>query len=308
MRILIELPSWLGDSVMTTPAIENLVIFFKNPDISLLGSVASIGVFRNHPNVTKLYISDKNYLNLYKTIREIGKVDIFISFRGSFRSKFAKFFVSSKSKYQFDKNVFNNGHQVEKYNNFLNHSFQINTKVSNLKVHVKNNNKIINKKKLLGISPGASYGSSKRWYPKEFAKVAIDLSNQYDIIILGGNEEKSMAEDIEEYLIKKGVYNYQNLVSKTSISDLISKIENLDLFITGDSGPMHLAAAFQVPTIAVFGPTNDKETSQWMNKKSVIVKKNLKCQPCMKRKCPLKHHNCMKKVKAKDVLVEVQKI
>jgi len=307
MRILIELPSWLGDSVMTTPAIENLVIFFKNPDISLLGSVTSIEIFRNHPNVTKLYILDKNYVNLYKTIREIGEVDIFISFRGSFRSKIAKFFVLSKSKYQFDKNVFVNGHQVEKYNNFLNHSLQINTNVSNLKVHVKNKNKIINKKKLLGINPGASYGSSKRWYPKEFARVAIDLSNQYDIIIFGGNEEKSMAEDIEKYLIKKGVYNYQNLASKTSISELISKIEDLDLFITGDSGPMHLAAAFQVPTIAIFGPTNDKETSQWMNKQNVIVKKNLECQPCMKRTCPLKHHNCMKKIQAKDILVEVQK-
>jgi len=307
MRILIELPSWLGDSVMVTPAVENLANFFNNPDIRILGSIVSIEVLKNHPKVTKSYVVDKNYLNLYKTIKEIGGVDIYISFRSSFRSKFVKFFISSKSKYQFDKNLFKKGHQVEKYNNFLNHSFQINTNASNLKVHFKNKNKVKNKNKLLGVNPGASYGSSKRWYPKEFAKVAADLSHQYDIIIFGGSKEKSFAADIEKYLIENGVYNYENLAAKTSITELISKISNLDLFITGDSGPMHLAAAFQVPTIAIFGPTNDKETSQWMNQKSVIVKKNLECQPCMKRKCPLRHHNCMKKVQAKDVLIQVQK-
>ena len=74
------------------------------------------------------------------------------------------------------------------------------------------------------------------------------------------------------------------------------------MFITGDSGPMHLASAFQVPTVAIFGPTQDTETSQWMNDKSTIVKKNLDCQPCMMRSCPLKHHNCMKYIKSVDVL------
>jgi heptosyltransferase-2 len=98
------------------------------------------------------------------------------------------------------------------------------------------------------------------------------------------------------------VTNYQNLAGRTTITELIDRISSLDLFITGDSGPMHVAAAFQVPTVAIFGPTKDKETSQWRNEKSIIVKKNLECQPCMKRICPLKHHNCMKLIKAVDVL------
>ena len=81
-----------------------------------------------------------------------------------------------------------------------------------------------------------------------------------------------------------------------------------DLLITGDSGPMHVAAAFQVPTVTIFGPTNDKETSQWMNIKSMIVKKNLDCQPCMERSCPLKHNNCMTQIKASEVLVSVEEV
>jgi len=305
MRIFIELPTWLGDTVMVTPAIENLANYFNDSKITLIGSVDAIEILKNHPKVTKTYVLEKNYFNLYNTIKSFGEFDVFFSFRSSFRSKFMKFFISSKRKYQFDKNKFINTHQVEKYNNFVNDSLNINTFASKLILHTEKKNKD-GKNKLLGINPGASFGIAKRWYPKEFADVASDLSSQYDIIIFGGPGEKDIANDIENYLIEKGVDNYQNLAAKTTIKELITQISYLDLFITSDSGPMHLAAVFQVPTVAIFGPTKDNETSQWMNEKSIIVKKNLECQPCMKRTCPLEHHNCMKQVKALDVLVAVK--
>ena len=305
MKILIELPTWLGDTVMATPAIENLASHFNNVEITLLGSFVSIAAFKNHPKVLKTYVLDKQYINLYKTLKDFDEFDVFFSFRSSLRSKFIKFYISSKSKYQFDKKKYIKGHQVEKYNNFINDSLNINTFASKLILHTKEKN-TDGKNKLLGINPGASYGSAKRWYPKEFAKVAIDLSSQYDIIIFGGPNEKDIAKDIEKYLIEKGVENYKNLAAQITINELITQISNLDLFITGDSGPMHLAAAFQIPTVAIFGPTKDNETSQWMNEKSMIVKKNLDCQPCMKRTCPLNHHNCMKMVVASDVLRAVK--
>jgi heptosyltransferase II len=304
-KILIELPTWLGDSVMTTPAIENLVKHFNDVEITLLGSFISIEALKNHPNVIKTYVLDKKFINLYKTLKDFEEFDVFFSFRNSFRAKFIKFCISSKSKYQFDKKIYNKDHQVEKYNNFINDSLKINTIASRLVLHTKKQNKD-KKNKLLGINPGATYGSAKRWYSKGFADVASDLSSQYDIIILGGPGEKDIANDLEEYLIEKGVDNYQNLAATMTIKELISQITNLDLFITGDSGPMHLAAALQVPTVTIFGPTKDKVTSQWMNEKSMIVKKNLECQPCMKRICPLKHHNCMKLVEASDVLEAVK--
>ena len=136
--------------------------------------------------------------------------------------------------------------------------------------------------------------------------MAADLCNQYDIFIIGGPNEKLIAMDIEVLLVQKGVTNYQNLAGRTSVAELIQLISSFDLFITGDSGPMHLAACYKVPTVSIFGPTNDNETSPWNNKKSIVLKKNLDCQPCMKRICPLKHHKCMKLIKAKDVLTEVE--
>jgi len=307
MKILILLPTWLGDTIMATPAIENLANLYKDPKITLIGSMIAIEALKNHPKVTNTYVLDKQIITLYQTLKKLEEFDFFFSFRSSFRAGVIKFFISSKRKFKFNKNTYSYGHQVQKYNNFINNSLNIKSIPSNLLLNYERK-KQDKKNKLLGINPGASYGNAKRWYPEEFAKVAIDLSSQYDIVILGGTKEEDIGLDIEKHIINKGVNNYQNLVNKTSIQELINKISNLDLFITGDSGPMHLAAAFQIPTVTIFGPTKDNETSQWMNSKSAIVKKNLDCQPCMRRSCPLKHHKCMKLVKASDVLAEVKKL
>jgi len=306
MKILIEIPTWLGDCVMATPAIENIVNFYNDVEITFIGSFVSIEAIKNHPKAIKTFVLDKKYTSLYKISRDLGNFDAFFSFRSSIRSKFLKFLISAKKKYQFDKNKYQNRHQVEKYNDFINDSLSIDLTAGKLQIYGYNIAK--SKKKILGINPGASYGSAKRWYPQEFAKVARELSGEYDVIIFGGSGETDIAGDIEQALIDSGVTNYKNLAGNTTITELINKIASLDLFITGDSGPMHLAAAFQVPTVAIFGPTKDKETSQWMNKKSIIVKKNLDCQPCMKRTCPLQHHDCMNLIKAIDVLKAINSI
>ncbi|MBL7003776.1 MAG: lipopolysaccharide heptosyltransferase II [Gammaproteobacteria bacterium] len=307
-RVLVELPTWLGDCIMATPAIENIVNFYNDVEITFIGSFVSIEAMKVHPKVVKTVVLDKKYSVLYKTARNLGGFDAFFSFRSSTRSKFLKFLISAKNKYQFNKNKYINCHQVEKYNDFVNDSLNFDSNPGKLKLYEQNQFSEVDQKPTLGINPGASYGSAKRWYPEEFAKVAGGLASQYDIIIFGGPGETDIAADIEQGLIDSGITNYQNIAGKTTISELINHISKLDLFITGDSGPMHVAAAFQVPTVAIFGPTKDDETSQWMNEKSIIVKKNLDCQPCMKRTCPLGHHNCMSFIKAIDALDAVKRL
>ena len=308
MKILIELPTWLGDCVMATPAIESIVGFYDNIEITVAGSFIAVEVLKNHPKVAKTVVLKKQYASLYKTAKELGEFDVFFSFRSSLRAKIFKFFVSSNNKYQYDKNRYTNKHQVNKYNDFINDSLGINSTPERLKIYTSDQSSDTHQKRVLGINPGASYGSAKRWYPEKFAQVAAELATRYDVVIFGGTSEKDMADDIEKLLIKSNISNYQNLAGNTTVSELINHISKLSLFITGDSGPMHVAAAFQVPTVAIFGPTKDKETSQWMNTKNAIVKKNLDCQPCMQRTCPLKHHNCMKHIEADDVLDSIKKL
>lgn len=286
---------------MASVAIENIVDYFIEIELTLIGSKNSTEIFKNHPKVNETIVIDKSYLSLFKISNALGKFDIFFTFRNSLRSKFLKFILQANKKYQFNSKKYPKWHQVKKYANFVNDSLNINLPTNKLIIY---HDYVKQKKtrKLLGINPGASYGSAKRWYPNEFASVVIELSKHYDTIIFGSINEIDFANEIEKNLIINNINNYKNLAGKTTISELMTHISTLDLFITGDSGPMHLAAGLQVPTIAIFGPTNSTETSQWMNSKSVVVSKKLDCQPCMQRSCPLNHHNCMKLITANEVI------
>ena len=172
MKVLIELPTWLGDAVMSTPAIENIVNFYNDLEITFIGSFAPIEALKKHPKVVKTLVLDKKYISLYGVSRNLGNFDVFFSFRGSVRSKFLKFLISAKKKYQFDKNKYQNRHQVEKYNGFVNDSLNTNFPAGKLTLSTINHQPSTNK--TVGLNPGASYGSAKRWYPQEFAKWQVN--------------------------------------------------------------------------------------------------------------------------------------
>lgn len=317
MNIFIEIPTWLGDAVMATPAIENIIEKYPDAKLIIFGSFVSTSLFKYHPNVKKIIIDETRkegfrYFNLYKIAKDID-VDLAFSFRKNFTTKFLMFFINARKKFiykRFDSNL--DTHQVIRYNDFINNSLLINENPKKLKIYTEepfeNNTK---SRLILGINPGATYGSAKRWYPQEFAKTAIALSSVYDIKIFGGPAEVDIAQDIEKELHKANIKNYQNLAGKTSISELISEISHLDLFITNDSGPMHVAAAFGIVTVSIFGPTRFIETHQWSNENEILIRKDLACSPCMKRVCPLtnddEHHACMKLITADDILEILQK-
>ena len=303
MRILIEVPTWLGDCVMATPAIENIIKTYPNVKLTIFGSFVSTALFEEHPNIEKIILDESKKAPsrlkwIYQTAKSLGEFDVAITFRRTFFSKLFIWFSRAKTKGYYRRYTKEVIHQAIRYNDFVNKTFKLNTTAQDLKLYFK---PFKYKRPTLGINPGASYGSAKRWYPEKFAKVAKEMSATYDIIIFGGPAEVDIAKDIENEL-KLANIKSTNLSGKTTIKELCQKIGGLELFITGDSGPMHIASAFKVPTVAIFGPTKVEETSQWMNPKGVIVKRDMECSPCMKRVCPLKHHECMKLIEARDVL------
>jgi len=315
MKILIEIPTWLGDAVMTTPAIENIVRVYPQCELTIFGSFVSTRLFLHHTNVKHIVIDESKkegnrYVNLYRLAKQVGSVDLAFSFRKNFTTKFFLWFVDAQKKYIYRRYSTDEIHQVIRYNDFVNRSLQTHNKAGKLKIYLKENgmkDEVKEKRRpLLGINPGATYGSAKRWYPEEFAKVAISLSLKYDIVLFGGKGEVDIAKDIEERLIISKISNYTNLAGRTSVEELIERIAGLDLFITNDSGPMHVAAAFGIPTVCIFGPTRHLETHQWMNDTEMLLRKEMVCAPCMKRVCPLKHHECMKLITASDVLVVLE--
>ncbi len=304
LKIFIEIPTWLGDAVMTTPSFENITKTYPDAKITLFGSFVSTEALKKHPQIERVIIDESKKariraLWIYNLAKSLGKFDMSFTFRQRFYPKLLQLFLNSKKKFIYKRYTKELRHQVIRYNDFVNYSLKINSNPKELKLY---HTPKRYPKKTLGLNPGATYGSAKRWYPKRFALVAKELSSKYDIVIFGSSGEMDMANEIENILKENSVTNYQNLAGKTSVSELIEHIAGLSLFITNDSGPMHIASAYEVPTIALFGPTKYKETSPWKNKNAKIIRYELECSPCMKKSCPLKTHECMRKISVKDVL------
>lgn len=150
----------------------------------------------------------------------------------------------------------------------------------------------------MAINPGAAYGSAKRWFPERFAETADALAAEYgvNIVLTGGPGEKEIGQDIASAMSSKPL----NLIGQTSVRQLMAVLASVRLLVSNDSGPMHVGAAFGVPIVAVFGPTDHTTTSP---KADIcrIIRKATDCAPCLLRQCPT-DHRCMKAITAKDVL------
>ena len=319
--ILIILPNWLGDAVMATPAIEALCEFYPHATLTLVGSFVSIEALKYHPLCKQSYIDETKkggfrLLNTYRFAKKIGSHDIAISFRNQIHASLLLKLTNSKqtiarsswhARLLLDYAVeTKEGHLVEQYVSLVETITQELVKIiSPLRLFIP---PYQYDQPTLGINPGATYGSAKRWYPEKFAAVAANYAEKYEIVIFGGPTEVEMAQSIEDELIKLGINNFTNLAGTTTIKELCSHIGGLSLFITNDSGPMHVAAAYQVPTVSIFGPTKHLETSQWKNRQSKIVRHEMECAPCMKRECPLKHHECMKLIEADEVIEAIESL
>ena len=160
------------------------------------------------------------------------------------------------------------------------------------------------KKAIIGIAPGATYGSAKRWFPDRFAAVADKLNEHFSSqgILLGGKADWEVAQEVQKLARTKLI----NLAGKTTLREAIYLISQCCLFISNDSGLMHIAGALNIPTIALFGSTNPATTAPAGNK-STIVRREVSCSPCLKETCPT-DFRCMRLISVEDVLTATQKL
>ena len=380
MRVLIELPTWLGDAVMASAAVEAIakhtaafdarnsagkfknerdfsfssqnfgsvtqeIQIFKNGAANLsdkfdadggvnlmaseqenqnlenltaqpvkivfFGSFAACELFKAHPNCERVIVdnSKKAKFRLWRLFwqaRNLGKFDAAFSFRSSFASKILLYGARAERKFVFQKSK-DGAHQVQKYLKFVKAALNLKRADDELKLYFEPRKFDAS---VLGLNPGASYGSAKRWYPAYFAQVALHFKDKFKIMIFGGAGERDMCERIERILRENGA-ECENLAGKTSVRELCENIGGIGqgggIFVTNDSGPMHIAAAYKTPTIALFGPTRFTQTCPWRNENARILHLNLKCMPCMKRVCPLKTHACMKDLSPQAVIETIER-
>jgi len=160
------------------------------------------------------------------------------------------------------------------------------------------------KREIIGIAPGAIYGPAKRWFPARFAKVADKIAAVFNcqIILLGGKSDNDAAEEV----CRLAQTDVLNLAGKTNLTEAVYLISRCRLFISNDSGLMHVAGALNIPTIAIFGSTNPQTTSPAGNQ-SIVIHQDLSCSPCLKKTCPT-DFRCMDLISVEDVFAVAQNI
>ena len=154
---------------------------------------------------------------------------------------------------------------------------------------------------IVGLNPGAFYGGAKRWLSDRYAAVADALAERYSarIIILGSINERSIGEEIAGMMSRTALV----LAGETTLGQLMGLLKQCRVLVTNDSGPMHLAAALDVPQVAIFGSSSDIATGP-LSSRAVVVKHPVDCSPCFRRECPI-DFRCMTRISKDDVLVEV---
>jgi heptosyltransferase-2 len=155
---------------------------------------------------------------------------------------------------------------------------------------------------LIGLFPGAEFGPSKRWPWRRFAELARELRRRRPtarILILVGPKETWLGVRVHE----ESGHLHPLAGPDLDLGSLAKLLANLDALVTNDSGPMHLAAAVGVPCVALFGPTDPRRTAPAGDGHRVLTTDRW-CSPCFRRRCPLLHHRCLKRIGVERVVAE----
>lgn len=336
-KILVIQTAFLGDIVLSIPLINNIKNVFKNSKIYVLTTPIGYEILKYQKTIENILVYDKKgkdkglskFLD-FVNILKVFNFDIVFCPHRSFRSSLLCFLSGIKERYGFSNSqgkIFFNKivpfkkdlYELERNLYFL-ENFQNNFNINDLDKTIQfpvNNEKerevfVLLKKdtnKTIITIHVSSRWKTKKWPYKNFLKVIEYFSNkEYLVIVLG-----DIKEDIEvhQYLLVKQNINTINLIGKTSIDDLISIIRNSNIYITNDSGPMHIAAALGVPIVAIFGPTTKNLGFFPYTEKAIVLEKKLKCRPCSKHggnSCKRGHFDCMNKISYKEVIEATLKL
>lgn len=334
-RILIRATNWVGDAVMTLPALEAVRENFPSASITVLARPWVIPVFENHPAVNDIIIYRKHE-TLIKNLSEIRRLihviranryDLAVLFQNAFEAALLAYLGRVRSRLGFASDgrgfLLTHGikrtneifavHQVEYYLSILK-AAGLKAESRNPVLHVAKSNfiKADNLLKLngigqndflLGLSPGAIFGDAKRWPADRFATIGDMAAGKWNakVIIMGSKKEKEIGTSITGLMRYKPV----DFCGTTSLGEAIAIISRCNLFVTNDSGLMHIAAALGVPTLAVFGSTDHVATGP-RGAKTRIIKHDIDCSPCLKPECPT-DFKCMLSIEAGEVWNEMEK-
>ena len=335
-RIVVRVPNWIGDVVMSIPALEALKRNFPKSYLTVISKPWVKDLLIDHPSVSELliYSPERNILQYLRTIFEIGSgirqrdFDMAVIFQNAFEAAFLMwlggvrirvgyctdgrglFLTHSVPRPRQDQVT----HQVEYYLNILREmgleapsKAPVLVRRQDLGIAVRDMLRSSGFRQdhlTVGLGPGAMYGEAKRWPAERFALVADMAAREWNanILVLGSKKEKQIGDRVQRAMAHRCV----NLCGKTSLSDAIELLSICNFFVTNDSGLMHISAALGVPTIAIFGSTDPHATGP-LGPKTRVIQHQIDCAPCLRSTCP-RDFRCMLSIEASEVWDELKRL
>jgi heptosyltransferase II len=331
-KILIRGTNWIGDAILTIPAIEAVRVTYPQAHIAVLAKSWVADIYKLFSSINEVIIYENKYDNILGVFRlaKLLKKRKFaaaillqnaieaaiiaraagIPLRAGYSSDGRGILLTHRV--QRNREI-NKLHQIDYYLEMVkalgcvsvNKEMHLETKINRHDAQSVLQKYIpAQQKEIIGIAPGATYGPAKRWSPARFAAVADKIAVTYgcQIILLGGKSDWDTTEEVRG-LAKNSLLN---LAGKTNLTEAVYLISQCRLFLSNDSGLMHIAGALNIPTIAIFGSTNPATTSP-AGDQSIIVRHEVSCSPCLKETCPT-DFRCMELVSVEDVWKIAQEI
>ncbi|PJE78682.1 ADP-heptose--LPS heptosyltransferase 2 [invertebrate metagenome] len=337
MKYLIVGPSWVGDMVMSQSLYITLKTLAPNAIIDVLAPAWSRPIIERMPQVRRSIVMPVGHgqmaLRLRKNIGQSLQEEHYnhaIVLPNSFKSAlipwWAKIPVRTGWHGEMRYGLINDRRKLDKFllprmvDRYVALAYPANSAITctapapNLHVPQAQKEETLNRyglalhRPVLGLCPGAEFGPSKQWPVGYYGEVAdIMLEKGWQVWLFGSKNDRNTTECIRECIPDTLQPYCHNLAGKTSLADAVNLLASTHAVVSNDSGLMHIAAALNRPLVAIYGSTSATHTPP-MNNNNDILTSELKCSPCFKRECPLKHHNCMKQLVPGMVIASLDRL
>jgi lipopolysaccharide heptosyltransferase II len=310
VRILIRSSNWLGDAVMSVPAVRAIKNGRPDVHVTIAAPDKIAPMWNLIPEVDAIIsLPEGSLLSVVRLLKQQAPFDVAILFPNSLRVALECWLSGIPRRIGY------RGHcrswlvnqivrELRKPRPPEHHSLRF-LRIANEcgaetpKIELPNPNQRSNIKRpiLIGLCPGAEYGPAKRWLPERFAEAAAKITalSSAQWILFGTKSDAAIGEQIATAIGDHCV----NRIGQTTLDQLIEELRQCSLLLTNDTGTMHLAALLSVPVVAVFGSTEPRLTAP-LGGGHTVLRHHVECSPCFLRECPI-DFRCMKAVTSDEV-------
>ncbi len=333
-KVVVRGTNWVGDAVMTIPALRELRRILPAAQITLFTPEWSRGIFADADFIDDILVLEGAGVWRQGKALRAEDFDLAVLFTNSFSSAAAAKLGSAKYRigYKNEGRGFLLTHPLdmpawrdEKHEIFyyLNIAAELETLLYGESKALENEprfeltvseerkneaRKILADsgcdadKKIVAFCPGSTNSRAKRWQAESYAALADKLREELDanVVLIGAPDEEQVSLNVSQLAKHPPVM----LTGKTSLSQVVAILSVCDLLVSNDTGPAHISAALGKPTLAIFGPTNPKTTRPFPAN-AEIIRKDVECSPCMLRDCPI-DHRCMTRISPDEVFRRAQ--